>query len=531
MTRPPRPAGPAALAASAVAFAALVAGAPLVSPSSQTFSRSRWIVEHERAGMRFSGGVLPASSSPAMEALLSLPASTSPLTSPSSPTTAPRRKPAGPRDLRVSFDILPPDAGSAAQPETEAEPTLAIDPADGRRLLGGYQEDRFDDGGARALTYALSTDGGRHWGEGLLPHLTQASGGEFQRASDPWLAFGPAHRAYFASIAFDETDARSAIALSVSADGGASWADPVLVHELTQGGLDDKDAVAVDGDPRSPFFGRVYVGWDISPSDTSQPQPQVIARSSDGGATFGPPVVIQPQGVNLGIIPVVGPGGVVTAVWLHFPGGGPAPGSIESAYSTDGGDTWSAPVEIATGVVVGVSGLRTGEGLPSAAVDPRKGTVYVVWEDQRFTPGVDQIALSVSADGRGGWSPPRRVSDGPDWAPSFSPAVAANARGAIGIAYYSLRNSARNSQVLADEYIASGDPRKKTFGRGQRLSAASWDVRFAAMTEGGFFLGDYQGLATNGTAFMPLWIATFAPSTLEAGARQPDAYVLAPAGR
>jgi len=508
--------GNAALAVPLLAAWVLLGAAPLLFPA-ETFSRSRWIAEHMRRGVRFSGGVAPWTAPgelpPAVAALLR------------SPSVTPRRKgrPA-PADTRVSFDILPPDGGGA-EPETEVEPALAADPADARRLLAGYQEDRFPaGGGARALTYALSTDGGHRWQEGLVPRLTLASGGPFQRASDPWVAFGPGHRAYFASLAFDETDPANGVLLSASDDGGATWGDPVVVHQGPAGGLDDKEAVAVDGDARSPFFGRVYVGWDISPNDPTQPQTLVVAHSVDGGGSWSSPAVVEPLGGNVGVIPVVAPGGVVHAVWWHAqnPSGPPGATSIEAATSTDGGETWSAPVEVAQVVSPFVPGLRTGDGIPAAAVDPR-GRLYVVWQDGRFAAGVPQIALASSADGQS-WSAPVRISDGPDWAASFSPEVAVNRAGQVAVSYYSLRNSPRDEQVLVDEYLVASGPRRHPWGRGQRVSAISWDVRFAALADGSFFLGDYQGLAASGTAFLPLWIATLAPSAIDPPARQPDVY-------
>jgi len=200
--------------------------------------------------------------------------------------------------------------------------------------------------------------------------------------------------------------------------------------------------------------------------------------------------------------------------------------SIEGASSTDGGESWSAPVEVAGVSAPGIGGLRTGEGIPAAAVDPRSGRVYVVWEDDRFTPGTPQIVMASSADGTGGWSAPRRVSDGPGGAASFTPAAAVDARGNLAVAYYSLRASPPGAPVWADEYLTSGNPAKRGFGRGQRASAASWDLRFAALADRGFFLGDYQGLAAGANGFVPLWIATFARDP--DGRAQPDAYVLAP---
>jgi hypothetical protein len=162
----------AALALALLAPGVLTGSTGRLAPGA-AFSRSRWIAAAMERGVRFSGGVAPVRSSAEIESLRR------------AGWVAPRRRPRGPVDLRVSYDILAADPASEAQPETEAEPSLAADPADGRRLLAGYQEDRFATGGSRVVTYALSTDGGRRWEEGLLPRLTLASGGPFQRASDP----------------------------------------------------------------------------------------------------------------------------------------------------------------------------------------------------------------------------------------------------------------------------------------------------------------------------------------------------------
>jgi hypothetical protein len=171
-----------------------------------------------------------------------------------------------------------------------------------------------------------------------------------------------------------------------------------------------------------------------------------------------------------------------------------------------------------------VPSSRTADGLPSAAIDPQTGNVFVVWQDERFTPGTDQILLTGSADGTNGWTSPRRISDGPGNAASFTPAVAVNGLGQVGVAYYSFRNSPSGTAFLVDEYLAVGGPHGVPFSRGRRQSLGSWDIRAAAVADGLFFLGDYQGLAGAGRNFLPLWVATFATSTIDPPAKEPDVY-------
>ena len=193
---------------------------------------------------------------------------------------------------------------------------------------------------------------------------------------------------------------------------------------------------------------------------------------------------------------------------------------LRASRSTDGGRTWSTPAGITGIVSYGVEGSRTGSGLPSAAIDANTGALYVAWQDGRFTPRTDQAVLSSSTDGGQTWSAPVRVSDGPGDAPNFTPAVAVTPEGWVGVSYYSMRNNP--SHVLVDAYLAVSKDGGQQFAN-QRLTAASWDLRFAASAEG-FFLGDYAGIAASSKTFYPLWIGTFSNSRINPPARQPDAF-------
>src|SRR5207244_8396566 len=117
-----------------------------------------------------------------------------------------------------------PDAGYT-QPDTQIEPSVAVNPANPRNAVAVYQEGRFADGGAYTNGYATTFDGGRTWKAGELPKLTLngRQGGPFERASDPVVAFGPDNTVYVSSIVFDfnaGNGMHSAIAISVSKDGG-----------------------------------------------------------------------------------------------------------------------------------------------------------------------------------------------------------------------------------------------------------------------------------------------------------------------
>jgi hypothetical protein len=466
-----------------------------------SFSRSRWLEAQEAWGARVPENLVPEDPR-RLQAFLDKVAAT--------------RPPSGgiPKGVvRLSSDLLNPITGPS-QGETETEPFFAVDPESPAHLLAGYQEDRFLDEGCRSLTSTVTFNGGRTWQETLLPDLTVANGGPYERTSDPWVTFGPGGKAYFVSLGFNETKAQNGVYVSASDDGGVTWGDPVAVHSSTQV-MDDKEAIVVDTRNDSPYKGRVYVGWDWI-AQTGE-QPELVSYSDDGGRSFQSPVTITNQGFSIGIVPLVGPGGIVHAVWLNFT----QQVTMQTAHSTDGGRTWSAPVTIARVWAVGVPGSRTAAGIPSAAVDARTGALYVVWQDQRFTPGVDQAVIASSTDGGQTWSAPQKASDGPGGSPNFTPAVAVSPEGLVGVSYYSFRND--RSGVLVDEYLAVSRSGGQHFGKSLRVSPTSWDLRYAA-TSDGFFLGDYQGIAAISQTFYPLWIATYAPSRFNSLVRQPDVF-------
>ena len=96
-------------------------------------------------------------------------------------------------------------------PNSEAEPMVAAKPLDPSHVIAVYQQDRFAvDGGALADLASISSDGGKTFTQVIPPHVSRCNGGPKERASDPWISFGPDGTAYASWLTFDENPALGA---------------------------------------------------------------------------------------------------------------------------------------------------------------------------------------------------------------------------------------------------------------------------------------------------------------------------------
>jgi hypothetical protein len=444
------------------------------------------------------------------------------------------------------------DAGQSGTSfvNAEEEPFASVNPANPSNIVAAFQQDRWSNGGAHGLAAAFSSNGGTTWGETTLPFsicapnavLDPFTGAPYDRASDAWVSIGPDGTAYTVGLLATETASGTggnndtAVAAATSVDGGKTWGNARLiksdqgtspVFEVTQF-FNDKESVTADPIPAR--AGTAYVVWDRTVSPSASPDadlrahafrgPAWFSRTTDGGRTWSTARPIFDPGEQrqtIGNEVVVDPRtGFLYDFFDLFSASGPKPTGDHVAVirSTDGGATWSdativanqqdvADVDPNTGQF-----LRTGEGLPSASIDPATGQLYVVWGDARFTGGqFNQVVISTSTDGGATWSAPSVVSTSRT-RPSFTPTVAVNSAGTVGVTFYDLRNLvAGNTTTLPTDYWLETSPRGgASFGSETHLDG-SFNL-LVAPNAGGFFLGDYEALATAGTAFRPVFIQT-----------------------
>lgn len=424
-----------------------------------------------------------------------------------SPAVADGRSRASPFDDRavqaISKDAI---AAPGSEHDTEAEPAVAVDPADRAHAVAVFQEGRFNTGGAVVNGFAATFDQGRTWTDGVLPELTQATGGVWERASDPAVAIGPGGVAYAVSLVIDGAPfvTASGVLVSRSPDGGRTWEAPVVVHQdLTGGVLNDEPWIAVDDDPASPFAGRIYVAWDRP----SVGAPILLSVSDDGAASWRGPTPVAHH-FNGAALPVVQPGGVVSVFYDRASSTGV---SLEVRTSHDGGRTFDPPVTVGDMESKDPAGMRAGSFSSSVAVDPTTSTMYATWQDTRFRGGLlNDPVVSTSIDGGAAWSVP--VAADPDPPSSTLDRFLASIAADDGVATltYRSRDSEGGPSAPVLEQVVRSDDGGRTWTGGAMLGPPS-DVQAAAEASNLVFFGDYQATTASGDVVYTVWCRSSIP--------------------
>jgi hypothetical protein len=441
--------------------------------------------------------------------------------------------------------------GSVLYPNAEEEPWVDVSPTDPNNLIAVWQQDRWSDGGAHGLVTAVSHDGGATWAE-TYPHFSicaggnAANGGDFDRASDPWVSFGPDGTAYQVSLSFNATNNVNAVLASRSTNGGDTWSEPWTI--IRDSGDRDasyafNDKESVTADPLT--AGYAYAAWDrfVTPSGTSREsieglihsrsfrEPIWFSRTTDFGLTWEPARNIYDRSEFNGTIGsqiLVAKNGDLLDFFDEFfihKNADKSRGEWMSVIrSTDKGVTWSkTSTIIAPSREIGAFDPDTGRriraegGIPEVAIDRASGALYVVWQDASFS-GVDEIALSISTDNGQTWSMPIKVNQTPRSATAanqqaFVGGVHVTPDGTVGVTYYDFRNNDANPGVPTDYWIVHcdadcADP-ASWHEPESRLTTASFDIEQAPAARGpfGYFLGEYEGLTNIGNSFVPVFVA------------------------
>jgi hypothetical protein len=310
------------------------------------------------------------------------------------------------------------------------------------------------------------------------------------------------------------------MAVYTSTDGGQTWQGPQVIHESD---TDDKQAIASDLTPTSPFFGHVYAVWDDGSA-------LAFARTVDHGATWQG-IAGQPAGTALGAVAdsfspevIVAPSGAVYVAWTSN-----IDHQINLLTSTDGGASFSDPVAVAMGLTYleppqlarpgdfpELPGGSFRVGTAVALCTGRNGSVVVAWSDYR--DDVARIYFRSSADGGATWQGPPSgqpllggsLSSGGDQH-EFNPQLVTMPSGEIGCAFY-LFGPKGDARSLIDVELAVSTDDGATFSQRVTVTESPWDPAVDAPLSHGdphtTFIGDYFGLGASDLGFFPFWTDT-----------------------
>ena len=126
------------------------------------------------------------------------------------------------------------------------------------------------------------------------------------------------------------------------------------------------------------------------------------------------------------------------------------------------------------------------------------------------------MALSTSSDGGLTWSRAVKVNNTPTSIPSgnqqaFTPSVDVADDGTVSVTYYDFRNNTSDPNTLPTDYWmvhchpSSGSCSEAgNYGNEVRLTDVSFHTE-KAPDAGGYFTGDYEGLANDGDDFTPFF--------------------------
>jgi hypothetical protein len=446
-------------------------------------------------------------------------------------------------------------------PNSETEPWLAVRPNNPSDVAGMWQQDRWSDGGSHGLVAAVSHNGGASFAYSW-PHFSNCAGGtpanhgDFGRSSDPWVSWAPNGDLWSISLSVDRTTTRNAVLAARMAHGTASWSEPfVLKFDTSKAGIplgnnfNDKESITAD--PTDASGNLVYAVWDrgVSPNSNAPAtafenarafhQPTWFSRTTNGAAanpTWQSREIFDPGTQNGTIsnqIVVTPTGDLVDGFYLfktHQNNQGTRGNSIAVIRSADKGSTWSKRASIvAPSAAIGendpepincrpfITGnppctiVRSDGVIVDLAVDysngPHHGRIYITWQDHQDNPfGDDLILLSHSDDGGLTWSAPAKVNATPSTAftdQAFEPAVHVNSSGVVAVSYYDFRNDVSGDGMLTtDHWIAHSHDGGAAWVEDHL--AGPFDMHQAPYARG-YFVGDYQGLDSQGSVFRALF--------------------------
>ncbi len=367
-------------------------------------------------------------------------------------------------------------------PRFQSETTVA---ARGDTVVVGYNDASgfFNANGISVSGFSYSHDGGQTYTYGgQLPIL--ANGDAVRGDPDVKVWVDPvADKAVFVySSLYATSTGNSSLCVHVSSDGGATWSAPREATPATSASdFPDKEFLSVDRET-----GRIMLSWTNFGAATTMR----CVTSDDFGSSWSPATVFSARPEDgQGSCPRFDPtSDRAYIVWWAFG----SPNTISFVRSSDNAATWSAPVDIVSGIVSPLPpyGSDRINGYPSLSVSPIDGSLHLVYTSMQ-TADFGDVWYTSSADSGDTWTAPVILNTNPGFDRSqFFAWVNAGPDGGIDVIWYDQRIGTEGSDLTETMHTHSEDG-GLTWSCPAPLTARPWHAEYGQDT-GQPNIGDYN---------------------------------------
>jgi hypothetical protein len=391
-----------------------------------------------------------------------------------------------------------------------------------------------------------TSDSGKSWDSTRITPQFRGTG-DFCTGGDPGVAYSRRdHAFYISQLCFFRALPFSEVQVYKSVDDGQTWtpgrqaARAASNFNYSTGTVDDsifndKELIAVDNNPGSPHYGRIYVTYTkfhIQPNGFSDYCPLQLSYT-DSIPTQNPSLstwshtAIQPDNpggdgtgssANQFSDPVVETNGTLDVGFVSENCNNSFDPHLLFQKSTDGGQTFLAsavqidkPGQYADFQDAGLDDTLPptnfrAPNTPSLAYSPTTGKLLFVYQNNVNRP-VSKADISYQTSGDGGltWSDAHFLSTESSGQPAandqFFPWAAADESGRFYVIWFDRRLDPANVRINTWQAVSSNDAASFSSAK---ISSQDWDPNQGFFTSGAF-IGDYNGLAASTDAVYAVW--------------------------
>ncbi len=393
-------------------------------------------------------------------------------------------------------------ANSDATNYGQHEPHLAISRRDPNVVVAVAKD--YREGNIKHVWIYVSHDGGRTWPLEWQRQIPIPNNYVVPLQSDPVAMARDDGRLYVVALGYN---AGHGVFITWSDDDGVTWTPAVAItYNETPGGLDDKEWLAIDNNPSSPYYHNMYVAWATGGI--------LFKRSTDGGSTWSTPYQNIAPGYTEYPYPVVSPDGTLYVFYMDG-WGYCADGHIRYRKSSDGGVTFSSQYTAAA-TSQPCSPIHGGGfdqfrffSILSAAVDPTNpNNLWVAWTDDNGDAyGKTDVLYARSTDAGATWSTPARLShDDPSaYIDHITPVLSMSLDGRLH-AFWLDRRADPANKLWHGYHTSTLDG--VNWEADTQVSTEAFDLNLGFPPDSGNAAGDYWGLDTVGNIVMAAWNTT-----------------------